>query len=244
MRNGKTAEQINQELKKVQEEWYNQLPEKFKDREKFSHPFFWGVSEKAWNEEKPLIMYMGEEARNWTFKDKKDIQKYAIDYLERQVYGASICKKNRSPFWTFIRKLNFKEEYNICWNNLDKLHRVVKATTKPLTYGVEKELHEILCDGKSLLVREIEIVKPDFVIFMGKAYNKSMAWAMGENYKVKDLNSYKPSSENFYVSEVKEIPESVRGSVQKMIWMYHPRYIQGQGARVAAIEKIQNILKR
>ena len=69
MRNGKTAEQINQELKKVQEEWYNQLPEKFKEKAKFSHPFFWGVSEKAWNEEKPLIMYMGEEARNWTFKD-------------------------------------------------------------------------------------------------------------------------------------------------------------------------------
>lgn len=242
MRNGKTAEQINQKLRKVQEEWYNQLPKKFKEKEKFSEPFFWGVSEKAWNEEKMLVMYIGEEANNWWDFADKDIQKYAIDYLESQVYGASIYEKNRSAFWAFIQDL--KKEYNICWNNIDKLHRVENKKTKFLTYDMEKELHENLCDGKSLLVREIEIVKPDIVIFMGKTYNKSMAWAMGENYKVEDLNSYKPSSESSYVSEVKEIPEPIRGSVQKMIWMYHPGYIQRQGAKVAAIEKIQNILKR
>lgn len=263
MRNGKTFEEINKVLINMQEIWYKQLLKthfEFKDYAKFSSPFCFGISKYAWNEHRPLIMYIGEEPNDWCFNDENHnkqnigrLQEYSITYLEKQLYATldtekyQCVKQNTSPFWSFIRdiyKENNTVKYNICWNNLDKLHQIVESKTRPLTYNMEEKLHNILILEKSLLLNEIELVRPDIIIFMGKYYDKSMAWAMGHNYVVSELDKYIPSPETCFVSEVKEIPYPIQTKIKKMIWIYHPNYIQHQGAESysAAKMKIQEIL--
>lgn len=269
MRNSKNAEALNKELRQLQQQWYDKLPKEYKEYDDFSSPFCFGISNAAWSDKLPLIMYIGEEPKDWWFNDENHheqdieyLQEYSIAYLEKQLYSTSdfwecqcvkdyphvFDKQNTSPFWTFIRdvyKENDTIKYNICWNNLDKLHRIVESKTKPLTYEMEAELHNILLFEKSLLLNEIELVKPDIIIFMGKYYNKSMAGAMGNNYGVKDLDKYSPSPETFFVSEVKEIPTPLQKIIKKMIWIYHPNYIQHQGieTHIAAKKQVQEILK-
>ena len=269
MRNSKNAEALNKELRQLQQQWYDKLPKEYKEYDDFSSPFCFGISNAAWSDKLPLIMYIGEEPKGWWFNDENHheqdieyLQEYSIAYLEKQLYSTSdfweyqcvkdyphvFDKQNTSPFWTFIRdvyKENDTIKYNVCWNNLDKLHRIVESKTKPLTYEMEAELHNILLFEKSLLLNEIELVKPDIIIFMGKYYNKSMAGAMGNNYGVKDLDKYSPSPETFFVSEVKEIPTPLQKIIKKMIWIYHPNYIQHQGieTHIAAKKQVQEILK-
>lgn len=274
MRIGLTAHQVNEQLRALQDEWYKKLLRtetdyNFQDYANFSSPFCFGVSKFAWSNEKPLLMYIGEEPKDWWFNDEnhheqdiKYLQEYSVAYLEKQLYSASNIEKyqcvkeyphvfekqNHSPFWAFIRDIYMENDsikYNVCWNNLDKLHRIVKSKTKPLTYKMEEKLHSILISQKSLFLNEIDLVKPDIIIFMGKYYDQSMAWAMGKNYSIEELNKYKPSSQTFFVSEFSDIPTPLQNKVKKMIWIYHPNYIQHQGAENYTIAKtqVEKILK-
>ena len=102
---------------------------------------------------------------------------------------------NPSKFWNYIKGIIKGDNYSICWNNVDKFHRIVtkiikdeeKDITKTLTSEDEKKLHEISPQngGNSLLLKEILTVKPSIVIFT--KYVCSVACALGiEEEKLRD----------------------------------------------------------
>ena len=96
MEQKQSADVINSMLRKIQNEWYTKLTREYphficKPNEKnaFSSPFCCGVSAREWNQENDLIMYVGEEARDWWFDDEEGhssdisyLQEYAVAYFE------------------------------------------------------------------------------------------------------------------------------------------------------------------
>ena len=168
------AEKINKNLRELQQAWYNNLDEEFKENNnkenneyKYSAPFCFGVSEntiKEKNSDKPLIMYVGEEARGWWFDEKNQnnieyIQGYGIAYYEKQLYGEyndkvglddedkkRINENKYSKFWKYIKGIikvkddDDENKYSICWNNVDKFHRIVTKIIKDEEKDITKTL--------------------------------------------------------------------------------------------------------
>ena len=242
MPNSKTFNQINEQLRNIQRSWYKKLPQKYKDFGRFSSPFCFGVSAHARDASKPLIMYVGEEPKNWQFNDGKShesdieyLQKYALAYLESQIYTISpenSCakedypdsfKRNRSPFWNFIRKIRDNLDCNVCWNDLDKLHGInEKNKTIPLCEADERELHKPF-DSKfeSLLLQEINLIHPEIVIFMGANYIESIKCAL--NLDENSLLEKPYLAHGKSVIDITTDCDSVFDYTPKaVLWMCHP----------------------
>lgn len=177
---------MNEELLKVQKEWekqcYAELKNMYagKENEKgeLSRAFSFGVTEHYVQSDK-RIMIVGQEANGHTFDDKnwrlENWQKWAIEYLNFQIYDEKSkysMTKNSSPFWQFFKYFDEKG-YGVCWNNLDKVRRYLfdgkEWVEDYLPYDDKNSeralLNKKLSSGSSLLKQEIEIAKPDCVIF-------------------------------------------------------------------------------
>jgi len=266
MRNGKTAEIINEELRVMQQKWFDTLPPKYKATEKglshsVSSPFCCGISQNDWESEKKLIMFVGEEPRNWWFNyedhhhegDIGYLQGYSIAYFEKQVYSLSreinghdyfaeyqkesknpFGRKNTSMFWAFIKRLS--EKYAICWTNVDKLHKIKNDKTILLNKEEEGDLHNNLINGKTLLLNEIAVVKPDYIIFLGKAYENSIKGGLMIQ------SEFENSPELEKGKTVVEINTSI---AKKTLWMCHPAALNRSGKKLyePTIKKIFELLK-
>ena len=238
-----------------------------------SEPFFFGVPEKFVNErEKPLIMVVGQEtdlygnieniintngnmieeniarSQNWVIQATICINR-AEDNCQWENYKGetqSIHIKS-TPFFSFLRELS--QSYNVCWNNLDKIHytAVVAEYTNDMKNAKEVKQKEevvtlydqdeeklfapkLLSTNKSLLESEINIVKPDIVLFTtGPNYQKSMEHQMGE------LFDEKPNGEKNLIVEAKA------GDI-KYYWTYHPMYLSRIKKTDKVIGFINNLL--
>lgn len=191
----RNASDINATLQTMQKDWYDGIDAKYKDNKNFSSPFCFGVSEKTIEEcngGKKLLMYVGEEAKDWCFSDNstiKYIQDWAIAYFEKQFgeYNEKrlkaikdedkgfLAKKNRSQFWNLLKRIKKESKCEVCWNDLDKLHQ--GKTKAKLEDDQEIELHKFK-DNHSLLWHEINLVKPEYIIFMGPSYSSSIEAAL------------------------------------------------------------------
>ena len=273
-----TATEINGELQKFQEGWYENLDKCYKKVDGFSSPFCFGVSEQTIkernNDDKPLLMYVGEEARNWWFdeypKDYQKIQSWAIAYFETQIYPnltddmranisalndddkKSAKKRNGSAFWDLLNELHKTNQYAVCWNNLDKLHKVVwneqknqddkKRGTKTLGYEQEKELHQYGTPNRSLLWKEINFMRPEYIIFMGAKYDRSIEWALlkeraldGEKRpNIKNDNLVVNLTDNYNIFGLDYQP--------KVFWICHPSWLRRNGKLEEAFNKLKEIL--
>lgn len=228
---------VNEVLLSIQKEWLSEIVAPFMSKgykEQFSRPFHFGVSEQL-DTNKKLIMIIGQEAdRFWKFEDEKITpeytQRWCVGYFEKQVFNTTFKEFdefNASPFWHFFRMLH-KNGVELCWNNIDKLHRykteiingVSTECTETLTVEYEKQLSVQYGDDKqSLLQREIEVVKPDAVVFVtGPYYQDTMCTAFG----VKDavLRSTKPTMNDPCI----EI-SAILGLDIPAFWTYHPRFL-------------------
>ena len=234
-----------------------------------SEPFFFGVPEKFVNErEKPLIMVVGQEtdlygnieniintngnmieeniarSQNWVIQATICINR-AEDNCQWENYKGetqSIHIKS-TPFFSFLRELS--QSYNVCWNNLDKIHYTaeidvvdynngkLKKKEKAVTLYVKDEktlFGQQIDNGKTLLESEIDIVKPDMVLFVtGPNYKESMEYQMGE------LFNKKPNGEENLIVEAKA------GDI-KYYWTYHPVYLSRIKRTDKVIESLNNLL--
>jgi len=219
---------MNKSLAVVQEQWNQKILFPYVEQHQehmLSRPFYFGVSDEYTVSPK-RIMIIGQEARAYgSYYDEwpmADIQKWGIDYLRRQLWGvrSKDFKYNRSGFWKLFRCFA-RSGYIPCWNNIDKLHQ---QKGEGSTIRLTDELRRVFCctygeDNKSLLRREIEIAKPDVVLFItGPKYNISMTESLGlpEGY----LDDEKPNSEVF----CREITEKA-GLEIPTFWAYHPSYL-------------------
>lgn len=245
---------MNDDLLRAQKEWekecYNPLKEEYEKNEatkgKLSCAFSFGVS-NHYIEAKKKIMIVGQEANGHTFDYKnwglENWQKWAVDYLDYQVYGEKPHNRdfstNSSPFWHFIRELS--KDYGVCWNNLDKVRRYIQNNGVELTedylleyndYDKNKDrsrLHEKIFDSKSLLHKEIEIAKPNIVIFAvgpKNPYYHSLSLAFFDGDKVDEhLNvrgiKYPQIKNNNFCCEISED----LNLDMPAFYTYHPHYL-------------------
>ncbi|MBE6537581.1 MAG: hypothetical protein E7673_06485 [Ruminococcaceae bacterium] len=255
MSNLKNAHAVNESLRALQQQWYNNLPEKYRytdvnkseEADIFSSPFCFGVSEVFSSPHAPLIMYVGEEPSNWWFKEEERrldyVQGCSIAYFDRQMrksaepesiyenkysvaYTDGVIKRNKSQFWNLLRKLKKELNVSVCWNDLDKLHRIGKAkkTVKlnDFSHSEQVELHLPFNETKrSLLWQEIDLLKPDVIIFMGSDYRQSIeaALSLSDN----KLEGKAPRLQiNQTVTDISnECSESLTYRA-KVLWMCHP----------------------
>ena len=222
----KKADQINLELNRLQQKWYDDLSQCYKDYNNFSSPFCFGVCQRTIDENakgKPLLMFAGEEARDWCFDKNQQadldyLQGYAISYFERQFcdnfnfeqnkfaqdYPQSFKNKNTSKFWSFLKTIKQQNNLALCWNNLDKLHRIKNNKTLPLSCSQEDDLHNIPCkNGKSLLLSEINLLQPDVVVFV--KYVNSIAKALGIDKNQLLQIKTDCQKQNLYVADISDL---------------------------------------
>ena len=233
---------MNAELLKWQKQWdkdcikqYIQDNPQTKDNPKtLSRPFAYGVSEEYLAADFKL-MVIGQEAAGFslyndpTAWDLLRTQQWVVDYTRRQLYGiragdAQEGRTNSSPFWNFQRNLN-KLGLTPSWNNVDKVYQ--KKTYENgekvirLIDQQRKTFNEPVCEGKTLLQREIEISKPDGIVFVtGPEYRISMETALG-------------LSENMLMDKV-PAPDRILTDISieanlgiPCVWTYHPRHLCG-----------------
>ena len=213
-----------------------------------SQPFFFGIPE--FTTQKPLIMVVGQETglygniEELTSDTKEKIEKsqnWVIEvtkYLHNENYNPSWKnydneEKNiyikMTPFFRFIKELT--KEYNVCWNNLDKIHytaiiksvrvdKDIKNAEQEITENKvvtlydkdEKELFKPNGEGQSLLQKEIDIVKPTRIIFVtGPTYKKSITYQMGNIF-----SNRKPDTDKNLI---------VMSDNKRYLWTYHPNYL-------------------
>lgn len=125
-------------------------------------------------------------------------------------------RKNNRAFWKLMN--SFSNDYDICWNNLNKLFYTARDEVSneripciALFSKDEEFLNRPLASvGKSLLLYEIEVVKPDYIVFItGPKYVESMNTALNRTDLVFDRNQ-----NSFFVNDIPSL------------WLYHPNYIK------------------
>lgn len=151
--------------------------------------------------------------------EKRDPQletEYLFEYYKKKfsLYDAH-------AFWNFIRSVydSANKRINVIWTELDKIHYKCKdrkgEDVKCITLWKEDEerLNGAFGDKKqTMLEYEIEILKPDLIVFLtGPSYTKSMKSALQND----DLK--KPNLDVF-VQEFSVLNTAC-------LWTYHPNYL-------------------
>ena len=239
------------------------------DKYFISEPFFFGIPEYE-DKDKPLIMVVGQETdlygniENIIDKNGGVIEE---NIIKSQSWVTEVTRHlnntNYPPKWKsytttndedeiYLKKHSFflflialSKKYNVCWNNLDKIHYTaeidvvdynngkLKKKEKAVTLYVKDEktlFGQQIDNGKTLLESEIDIVKPDMVLFVtGPNYKESMEYQMGE------LFNKKPNGEENLIVEAKA------GDI-KYYWTYHPMYLSRIKRTDKVIDFIKNLL--
>jgi len=224
--------------------------------EVISCPFYFGLTDEYILTDKKRIMIVGQEARgfgNWE-RDKNTrsyqaeySQAWAKEYLQKQI-GNNFTSKfgikyNHSNFWQLFRVLS--KDFAVCWNNIDKVYYGKDGSYKgTLTTSAEKFLsarypsyNEI--EEKSLLQREIQIAKPNMVLFLtGPTYHVSMETAFDLNEN--SLIDYRPKKSRMLsnISDIIKISTEDAKFIP-VLWSYHPNFI----CRNKTIEDFVNDIK-
>lgn len=169
-----SAQEMNNALKKKYRMLLNELNEHAETRtllgDSFSSIYYTSTPDNWLDNDRIKIMIVGKEgygenkiANNDEF-DK--LMKYSHDYLCSQLNSSNEYPINSSQFWNRIRRIN-ESNVTICWNNLDKIHRLREQKCE-LSPKERAALHSI--DIK-ILAEEINVMKPDVVIFFGWYYS-------------------------------------------------------------------------
>ena len=135
-------------------------------------------------------------------------------------------KNDSSKFWKYIKGIREKK-YSVCWNNLDKIHRIehvvtngeLSRQTQALPREDEDRLHGILIDGKTLLRQEIEIVRPEAVIFIKYIHSTAKALGIDEKELKKCL---KKLDKGEVIADISELCKEKENDTLILFLINHP----------------------
>lgn len=155
----------NQQLKSVYENYLLELKSLTKEHaSNFSYPLLMKVF-SDYEKAKHKVLYVGKETFGWcgTLDDSQNLN---VDELMNDYEEFEFAKNyhgRNSPFWRFIRtchnKLNSESLPNgLLWTNFSKCDS--NGTTP------EYNLQKLNNKGFDLILNEIQITKPDVVIFI------------------------------------------------------------------------------
>jgi hypothetical protein len=201
-------------------------------------PLFYIGSIPKYDKIKKSIMIVGQEARNYSNLNEvwpqNEIQDFYTGYMARQIFNDNNAYKyNHSPFWKFFRQFD-PNQYNLVWDNINKLHKYNDGKTVRLPQ--EDEYHLNSKYGKrhlSLIEREIELIEPSVVVFcVGPYYLNSIEISFGlasdlHHLELTKLNPCVDISDAFHL----KIP---------FFLTYHPNYL----SRIKKIEYCSDIITK
>ena len=205
----------------------------------FAEPFFTSLY-KA-DDLLPIVMFVGQETNGWgDYIDfKQTIEEKGIDeaITNSQAFVSAFTKNNvvdrnkklkkqgskaydSHAFWNFIRAFydGTNNKIRVVWTELDKIHYACFPDDKCIKLWEKDEsmLSAEVLDGKSMLMWEIELIRPDLVVFLtGPSYAHSMETAIGHDIIKKPTNE--DSIQKFKISGI------------QCIWTYHPNSLCRQG---------------
>ncbi len=188
----------------------------------YSHPFFFGVPEAF--EKQTCIMIVGQEPDGFDPYSRdlnmEKLQQWVIDYLMVQI-GETKGKTNPSPFWEAFRLMRKTGKY-VLWNNIDKMHRlkIKEKETIILSREDEAKLNRPYgIENKSLLQREIEIVRPA-AIWLAVGPDREEAIEDSFGLSKGTLYSFRPRKSKWLF----EIGKLLNLNIP-VFWTYHPKYL-------------------
>ena len=131
---------INVKLRKLYEEKWIILENKAKEIAEISHPLLIKVDEEKFTNSDIKILIFGQETDGWFDKfPNKNIDEIMNEYHQYLTYSND---KDRRPFW----------------NNISKIGKTTRGEPTGAIRNIENKYFNII-------VPEIEILKPDIIIF-------------------------------------------------------------------------------
>lgn len=209
---------MQKELNELYKKWLNDVEDKCPEflSDNYSNPYFVSIPD-GWVNAKHKIMIVGEEgygkwgygkADGWAASDIEKIQQYNYDAVTQIIERGS----DRRKFWQrFIKIYNLG--FPCIWNNIDKIHYLQKRKGSfKLTYEERLLLHSTEI---KILKEEIEILKPDVVVFFGW-YGASLAKELPAIYAM----LYPDGNEDLWKNSFYKITDNNIN----YIFTYHPSW--------------------
>jgi hypothetical protein len=193
---------MNEELCKlyhtVNKKVYKQITDKNNTLASFqaTYPFFLKLSETFVQSKNRVIIY-GQETYGWSDVNNNADNVYRMTQNKidgiiecyNRYFNEKECDNNHSPFWNVFRLVEdlFCEsgkEFGCCWNNITKLG----LNGKGFPYNWYDDI--IKPYFNELIVKEIEIIKPDFIIFFTGTTRDFILNEIFNNPEKKNVKNY------------------------------------------------------
>lgn len=213
-----------------------------KNPENYSGPFLIDVDE-SYVSAKNKIMIFGQETYGWkNFSEYKNESNCIEEYIQHYKEFNNGLGYYVTPFWyAFNYFKNCIDESHVIWNNISKFDYLERS----ILFAPEDEQTELITQQKNILIKEIEITKPDICIFfIGKGYKyKWILDLIFDDHVESDIDNAKMTmrffgkeSEKYTISKInsKNLPD-------RSYVTYHPNTINWQGVEIR--DNIYELLK-
>jgi hypothetical protein len=246
---------MNQKLAHLYEDYFvNNQPIQDEELLEFSTPFLLKVSE-SYESAKQKVMIVGQETYTWNGKYGAFLSCGSPVEYGQGVYSNFLRKESEnynSPFWNYINRLFEDNDSSWIWNNVFKLETVEylsdeKYLDKEVSLSVLSKnknyrhlIDKIKLLQKDIFLKELEILKPDVVIFFtGNPYDSLfMDWQFD-------------TQNDFY----QDIPEALEMGIDKWKFgrlsssllpvktfrTYHPNYLRRVSKKIMTPEQKDKI---
>lgn len=227
-----------QSIKELENKHKNKAVKFCADKPGLSAPFLIKYSEEYIAQ--PLrLMVVGQETFNCWYRTSTDIEISSFIQDQMDEYAKYVNKEEtqpQSPFWQAIKLLKrglnlslHKNNKNIIWTNICKYD----YNGKRPSIEIQKEILDAFSiDGRYILLDEIEIFKPDVIVFFtGPQYDWYFEKIFGPELHKKQIDP-NFSIRGFAKIELKNVlPEHTYR-------LYHPNYLRRTKSLDDVINKI------
>jgi hypothetical protein len=224
------AERHNKELgelyKKAMEDVSDKVDEYNKslkdetDRTRTTSPLFL-KSHEGYENAETKIMIFGKETNGWgenQHETLEEIRQKYVDFFINEDGSNEYCRRHRryhSHFWIGIKEIiNLLNEKNAgkkigsLWNNIVKMGYSVKGFPDKFYKPIVKPYLN------NLITKEIEILKPDYIIFLtGPGYD----WVLNDVFGTPERKTVEGFSN-------RQLCEIIIPNVKRAFRTYHPNY--------------------
>ena len=236
--------------------------DKLKDEEilNFSRPFLIDVNDDYINSNNK-VMIVGQETYTWYGLYRDFLNENNGVKKSQEIYKNFMLKNKanyNSPFWNFFNKLEENSNAIFIWNNvykletieylehIDKLGKKVGFSLLFKNKNYQYLIEKIRLFQRDILIKEIEILKPNVIIFL-----------TGHPYDSLFMDKQFNNIENFY----HDIDEAILLKIDKWKFgrfeneylpyktyrTYHPNYLNRASSKILTTEQkdfIFNFLKK
>ena len=184
-----------------------------KSMEECAMPFLLAPTD-AYCSSSKKIMILGQETFGWAGELYNPEDQTIENLMNLYDLFVNISRGYNSPFWSFINTI--QEEVSIDTQII--INNVVKIGKRGQT-GCDKNINNLIFQHFNILLEEINILKPDMLIFLsGPRYDKYIKTFVG-NFELEQMD---PSINCRKFAQIKfdnkELPVAYR--------CYHPRYLR------------------